>query len=43
MQTDMDAGIAIENELFAMTFGTEDQKAGMTAFLEKRKAEFKGE
>lgn len=43
MQTDMDAGIAIENELFALTFGTEDQKAGMTAFLEKRKAEFKGE
>ncbi|BAL00084.1 3-hydroxybutyryl-CoA dehydratase [Oscillibacter valericigenes Sjm18-20] len=41
LQTDMDTGIAIENELFAMCFGTEDQKEGMTAFLEKRPAQFK--
>ena len=36
MQTDIDTGIAIENELFAMCFATEDQKEGMKAFLEKR-------
>ena len=41
MQTDIDTGIAIENELFAMCYDTEDQKEGMKAFLEKRKAEFK--
>ncbi|WP_415931893.1 enoyl-CoA hydratase-related protein [Zhenpiania hominis] len=39
---DMDTAIAIENEYFAMCFVTEDQKEGMTAFLEKRTAEFKG-
>ncbi|WP_294852200.1 enoyl-CoA hydratase-related protein [uncultured Oscillibacter sp.] len=41
LQTDLDSGIAMENELFAMCFGTEDQKEGMTAFLEKRPAQFK--
>jgi enoyl-CoA hydratase len=41
LQTDMDTGITIENELFAMCFGTEDQKEGMIAFLEKRPAQFK--
>jgi Enoyl-CoA hydratase/carnithine racemase len=41
MQMDIDDGIAVENELFAMCFGTEDQKEGMTAFLEKRPAGFK--
>ena len=39
---DMDTAIGIENEYFAMCFATEDQKEGMTAFLEKRNAEFKG-
>ena len=43
MQTDMDSAIAIENELFAMCFATKDQKEGMTAFLEKRAAQFCGE
>ena len=37
MQMDIDDGIAVENELFAMCFATEDQKEGMGAFLEKRK------
>ena len=41
-QTDIDSGIAIENELFAMAYATEDQKEGMKAFLEKRPAQFKG-
>ena len=36
MQTDIDTGIAIENELFAMCFATEDQNEGLKAFLEKR-------
>ena len=42
MQMDIDDGIALENELFAMCFATADQKEGMTAFLEKRKAVFSG-
>lgn len=41
IETDIETGIAIENELFALCFSSEDQKEGMTAFLEKRKAEFK--
>ena len=40
VQTDIDSGIACENELFAMCFATADQKEGMGAFLEKRTAEF---
>ena len=43
MQMDIDDGIAVENELFAMCFATADQKEGMTAFLEKRPAEFKNQ
>ncbi len=39
--TDMDTGNAIETDLFALCFANEDQKEGMTAFLEKRKAVFK--
>jgi enoyl-CoA hydratase len=38
LQTDMDNGIKIEEELFGSCFETEDQKEGMAAFLEKRKA-----
>ena len=37
LQMDIDDGIAVENELFAMCFATADQKEGMSAFLEKRK------
>ena len=40
MQTNIDSGIACENELFAMCFATADQKEGMGAFLEKRSAQF---
>jgi enoyl-CoA hydratase len=35
-------GFAVEIESFGESFGTDDFKEGTTAFLEKRKAEFKG-
>ena len=34
-------GIHFEKRLFHSTFATEDRKEGMTAFIEKRKANFK--
>jgi len=40
---DADGAIALENKLFGMCFATRDQKEGMDAFLNKRKAEFLGE
>lgn len=42
MQTDIDRAMTIEADIFGLCFATEDQKEGMTAFVEKRKAEFKG-
>ena len=42
MEMDLDSAIALENELFALCFATEDQKEGMKAFLEKREAAFAG-
>ena len=41
MQTDIDSGMSIEEHIFGLCFATEDQKEGMQAFLEKRKANFK--
>jgi len=38
----MSEGQAIEAHLFGLLFSTEDQSEGMSAFLEKRKAEWKG-
>ena len=40
---DADGAIGLENKLFGKCFSTRDQKEGMDAFLNKRKAEFKGE
>ena len=37
------AGLAYESALQAITFESADKAEGTTAFLEKRKARFKGE
>lgn len=39
---DLETGQNIEADLFGLICGTDDKKEGTTAFLEKRKAEFKG-
>ena len=40
---DLENGCRFENEAFALTFATADKVEGMTAFLQKRAANFKGE
>ena len=40
-ETTLAEGIRFERRLFHPMFGTEDQKEGMAAFVEKRKAAFK--
>lgn len=42
VDTDIEAGIEIEVDLFARCFTTEDQKKGMQAFLNKEKITFEG-
>ena len=42
LQGDHGANLATEARLFAMLFGTEDQREGMAAFAEKRTPEFRG-
>ncbi len=39
-ETSMGEGILFERRVFHAMFGTQDQKEGMTAFIEKRKAKF---
>lgn len=41
-ETSLQAGLAYERRLFYMLFATDDQKEGMDAFVNKRKAEWKG-
>lgn len=42
LETPLSVGMSCERDLFALCFGTEDQKEGAAAFLDKRKASFKG-
>ncbi len=42
LNVDLSSGLDLEAECFALCFSTEDQKEGMSAFLEKRKPMFKG-
>ena len=42
METDINTGLLFERIAQTVAFGTEDRKEGTQAFLEKRKAEFKG-
>lgn len=42
LEVDIDSGMEYEANAFAMCFGTQDQKEGMVAFLEKRAPKFEG-
>lgn len=42
LNTSLDEGLELERKAFYLLFASEDQKEGMKAFMEKRKAEFKG-
>jgi len=42
LEMEIDQACAYEADLFALTFATEDRAEGMRAFVEKRKAQFKG-
>lgn len=41
-ETHLDEGLQVERKNFYLTFATEDQKEGMNAFIEKRKAVYRG-
>ncbi|PLR97557.1 short-chain-enoyl-CoA hydratase [Bacillus sp. T33-2] len=42
LDMDIESAISLESDLFGSLFSTEDQKEGMSAFLEKRPPVFKG-
>jgi enoyl-CoA hydratase/carnithine racemase len=41
-QMPLDAGLRFEKQWFGLLFSTEDMQEGVSAFLEKKKVEFKG-
>lgn len=43
LDTPLDIGLTHERRLFSLLFASEDQKEGMTAFIEKRSPHFKGQ
>ena len=43
LDMDLSSGVDYEAEVFGLCFATADQKEGMTAFVEKRKAHFTGQ
>jgi enoyl-CoA hydratase/carnithine racemase len=42
LDTTLAEGLALEASLFGLCAGTDDKKEGTTAFLEKRKPQFRG-
>lgn len=42
MEMSVDDGLGLESNLFGLLAATDDMREGMTAFLEKRKADFRG-
>jgi len=41
-ETTLEEGLEMERKNFFLLFATEDMREGMRAFIEKRKADFKG-
>jgi enoyl-CoA hydratase len=42
LNTDLYSGLSFERKCFSLLFSTDDQKEGMAAFKEKRRADFRG-
>ena len=42
LDVNLDSGLAYEKSMFSLCFSTEDSEEGISAFLEKKKPEFKG-
>jgi enoyl-CoA hydratase len=42
-ETSLQVGVEYERQAFSLALGTDDAREGMSAFLEKRKAQFRGE
>jgi len=42
IETDIETGMSYESNMFSLCFATDDQREGMTAFIEKRSSNFRG-